>query len=472
MTTATERRTVRQHMDGEPGAEVAAQPADEPNPGTQLVPADPLRAMLAEMESEFARQLPKFISPEAFSRAALTGLRSSKQAAQLAACRDNGTLYAALLDACRYGLMPFTDEGAIVPYRQGNGYTAVFIPMYLGLVQMFYRSGQVQSVTAKMVAKGDYWDEAYGDGGGWVHKPRRFTDDGQDIPRGTSENPWILAYCYVTLKGGGRTEVEVVSLQDAEYARSCSKAYQNAERLKKADSLWHTNFPAMWLKTAVRRQAKWAPKSAQMMDLLTRDDERDRTTTTARVVGFPAGAPAAAWDGDVGFGTVVQGTVVGSDDDPWGAQPSGEEEIPDADVVDEAPPAAQNGQEPASAAPPDDPAASRAADLAAVSKMLAKHGYEGDGNAPERLTMLRMLARPPGHDAPMQIGSPGAASPLEAGTARANLTALIRTCNRTKVPIKDALGGLVDDYIARARRPAAPPASGAPGTVDPATPDA
>lgn len=476
------RRTVRDQMAADEAAKPDA-PEDDGSVGAALAKRDPLRAMLASMETEFVKALPTFISAEAFMRVCLTGLRSSKQAAALAKC-ERPTLFAALLDAARYGLMPFTDEGAIVPY----GKTATFVPMYLGLVQMFYRTGQVTSVTAKMVAKNDIWDEAYGDGGGWVHKPVRFTGDGTPIPRGAGENPWILAYCYVTLRGGARTEVEVVTRADAEYVRdNHSKAYQNAERMGTRDSLWHTAFDAMWLKTAVRRQSKWAPKSAQMMTLLADDGERDRTKTTAQQV-FTPGGPAAAWDGDVDYGTgnVTQGYVVGDDSDPWAAEPvTWDADVvidPDGTVAYPAPsgpkPAdtgpAGGGQDPAPAAAEAaagaarTPAAQRDDDLGAVSRMLIKHGYEGDANASARLTLLCMLGRPDGHHRPLELASPGAASPLEAGTARAALTALIRNCNRTKRPIPDALSGLVDDFIALTSDAGARSTSAHATAVDPA----
>jgi hypothetical protein len=235
-----------------------------------------------------------------------------------------------MLDSARYGLMPFTDEATIVAF----GEVATFIPQYQGFIQMFYNTGQVAAVTAKLIYKRDFWAESLGDRGGFVHKPLRFDEDGNEVLRGRldiqgnpvltgpgSDNPPILAYCFIRFKDGSRTEVEVVSHQDAVEVRDKhSKAYRWAEtshynKDPKRDSFWHTNFPQAWLKTAVRRAAKYAPKSSALLELLKADNEADGLVGAASLAApppFVPGGPAAAWEGDVehGRGSVARGEVL------------------------------------------------------------------------------------------------------------------------------------------------------------------
>lgn len=261
---AAERRNV---------AEAGLPPVD--GGGEVAVRVDPLRQLMNSFAPEVEKQLPKLIDPQAFMRVALTGMRSSKQAVALAKC-TRPSLFAALLESARLGLMPFTDEAAIVPF----GDQATFIPMYQGYIQLFFRTGQVARVTAQLIRKGDAWELAYGDGGGFYHKPGLIDGDGNPVQRGDP----ILAYCYVTMRDGSRTEVTTVDRWEADDVMTQhSRSWQTAEKIwresdgkRGRDSAWHTNQPDMWLKTAVRRHAKIAPKSPELIQLLMMEDRDDR----------------------------------------------------------------------------------------------------------------------------------------------------------------------------------------------------
>lgn len=299
----------------------------DPNGGGQQQPSAAVakRAELREyqekLKPEVEKQLPQHIKADYFLRVVLSGLQSSRSAEALAKC-ERPTLWAAILEAARYGLMPFTDEGAIVPF----GKTATFVPQYQGLVQMFYRTGQVSKVTAKLIHRNDRWALRYGDGGGFWHEPLLVDEDGQAPDRG----PAILAYCYVTLRDGTRTEVETVTRQEAIEVRDTrSKSYQRANTSQYGkpptlDSAWHTDFDVMWLKTAVRRQAKWAPKSPELVELLRVDAERDSLHPTV----FEPGGPAAGYPGDVDYGSTIDGEVIHDSATGGPAPPAGQPQQP------------------------------------------------------------------------------------------------------------------------------------------------
>src|SRR5215831_2236389 len=191
--------------------------------GKQVATGDRYRQQLERMKGEFAKQLPGsgLITSDAFVRQALTGMKASAQAPQLLRIlmspQYSPSMFTALMTAARGGLMPFTEEGVIVPF----GNVATFIPMWRGLVKQFYNSGQVSNVAVNLIAERDEWAEDYGSEQRFEHHPTRWAakangkpDYSKPLLRGNDEaerrggidypaNPYILAYCYVRLTNGG-----------------------------------------------------------------------------------------------------------------------------------------------------------------------------------------------------------------------------------------------------------------------------
>ena len=296
---------------------------DAPAAEVAVPKTDVVKQIVDAVSPAIEAQLPRHIKPEAFLRVIITGLKNSKQAKALAQC-DRPTLWAAMLEAARYGLMPFTDEGAIVPY----GKTATFIPQYQGLIQIMYRTGQVANVTFNLIHQLDDWDVEYGTHARFYHKPRFVDADGNPADRGKP----ILAYCYVTLRDGSITAPTFVTKDAAiEVMQTRSRAWQNAEKSwygkpPKKDSPWHTDFNSMWLKTAVRQHAKSAPKSPELVELLlaeARDDTR-RPDATPAPTWTPEGGEGRGidWSTDDMNGA-VPGEVIHDDEPANTDEPSG-----------------------------------------------------------------------------------------------------------------------------------------------------
>ena len=289
---------------------------------TEIARADPLKQMLAGWKSEIIDQMPlqMKVNPDAFMRLVLTGMRTSKQAVALAKC-SRPSLFGALLECARFGLTPFTEEAAIVPY----GTEATFVPMAGGFVKMFWNTGQISGVVVDFIRVGEVrgvdWDLSRGEGGGFWHKPPLLTgDDGQLIRPGAP----IIAYCYLRMRDGTMTEPAIVPRWDAEdVMRNKSKAWANAEQYKKYDSLWHTDFEAMWRKTAVRRVAKYGPKSAELQELLLIEAREDRTRDDALPAlqqAPPMGSGVTVdYSLTVDGGNVMPGEVLGEDGFPAGS---------------------------------------------------------------------------------------------------------------------------------------------------------
>jgi phage RecT family recombinase len=380
---------------GERGQTVRAAVAERNGgPGKDLATKtdDPLRDLVRQMEGEIAKQLPSHIPSDYFTRMALTGLRRNDALAQLhRTSHGRASLLAALLEAARFGLMPFTDEAAIVAFRN----EATFIPMYKGLITLMYQTGQVSGVEARLIHQHDTWSLAYGDGGGFYHRPLLVNEDG--TPAGPEQRgPAILAYCYVRLKDGERTSVVTLTRAEAEEIRDKhSRSYQNAEKSwnnqpPKRDSPWHLEFDKMWIKSAIRRAD--APKSPRLVEVLTaaaRDD----------IHGPPGAVPPTL--GDLGVdGDVLEGEVLSDTADPGEPQDTAQ-----------------------GAAPAADPAADRARRMRRLQALLGELRLPS-GRRAERLAVCRWLARDDGEDQPVALGSSSDLTDDQLGRVTGKLAAI------------------------------------------------
>lgn len=271
---------VAERVAGQSADQAAARPDTEPQ--TPPVPAevdlaqsDQLLKWLMARRSYFAAALPRHIDEHQFIQAALTAMHKTPQ---LQKC-EPASLMLALMSCAKFGLDPDGVHSAIVPY----GKTATFVPMYMGYIELMYRSGMVESVVFDFVRDGDAWtfDQGKRPPEDFFHRP--------DLLSSEVREP-LLAYAFAWMKSGGRSQVIFLNRAEAEEIRDTrSKAYQLAERNRrdyakdfqnspskgKFNSTWHTDFDAMWLKSAVRRLVKRVPTSPEIRDLLKLDDQLD-----------------------------------------------------------------------------------------------------------------------------------------------------------------------------------------------------
>ncbi|WP_435600802.1 recombinase RecT [Streptomyces sp. C10-9-1] len=250
----------------------ADKPADEPAPPTgDLALRDGQLQWLNERSTYFTDALPRHVDKAHFISVALSAMP------KLAKC-TNQSIVQALLACARYGLEPDGRQAAIVPY----GDTATFQPMYQGYIDLMYRSGRVDSVHFDWIRANDQWDytPSAPPPADFLHRPR------PELPK-VQRGQVILAYAYVWLKGGSRSQVILLNREDAEHIRNTySKAYKLAESNGKRDSAWHTDFDAMWAKSAVRRLTKRVPTSPELLDLLAADDDADEPAAPTIIRSF------------------------------------------------------------------------------------------------------------------------------------------------------------------------------------------
>ncbi|KUN37757.1 recombination and repair protein RecT [Streptomyces longwoodensis] len=274
LTTLKERvqqRAAAASSDGIPPGQ-----ADEDTPAGRDHDAEQFRA-------DIAAALPAHVSVDRFLavlRPVLPGLRKCTPA----------SVRQAVITAARFGLLPDGEE-AVITADDG---IATFLATYHGYIELMWRSGMVKSIVAKVVYDGDEWDyvPTAPVGQDFTHRPK--------LGSPKDRTP-LFAYTFAWLDGGARSDVAIVTVEEAEAIRDeFSKAYQRAEANGQKNSLWHTRFPDMLLKTAIRRAAKLLPKSAELRALVAVERAADEGHTqilaalTPEALALEAEARAAA----------------------------------------------------------------------------------------------------------------------------------------------------------------------------------
>lgn len=204
-------------------------------------------------EEEIAKALPTVMTPERFTRIALSAVGNTPK---LAVCTPQSFL-GAMMNAAQLGLEPNTPLGQayLIPYEnRKKGITECQFQIgYKGLLDLAYRSGEVSMVDAQVVYENDKFDYELGLNPILKHKPSMAN-------RG---NP-ISYYAIVKLKNGGYS-FQVMSYNDVKkHAEKYSKTYSNGP--------WQTNFDEMAKKTVLKKALKYAPLKTDFVRAVSEDE--------------------------------------------------------------------------------------------------------------------------------------------------------------------------------------------------------
>lgn len=207
------------------------------------------------MEPEIKKALPSVITPERFTRMTLTALRSTPG---LAACEPMSFL-AAMMSAAQLGLEPNTPLGQayLLPFKNTKkGITEVQFQIgYKGLIDLAYRSGEVELVQAQCVYENDTFECEYG------IEPKL-----KHIPADGERGELVKVYALFRTKNGGYG-YEVMSVEDIrKHAQKYSKAYSSSF------SPWKTSFEEMAKKTVLKRVLKYAPLKSDFIRAASQDE--------------------------------------------------------------------------------------------------------------------------------------------------------------------------------------------------------
>lgn len=212
-----------------------------------------MQQYIKTMEGEIAKALPSVITPERFTRIVLSAISVNPA---LASCTPASFL-GAMMTSAQLGLEVNTPLGQayVLPYKNKGVLEAQFQLGYKGLIDLAYRSGEVEVIQAHVVHENDEFVCEYGLEPKLTHKPA-------DKERGAP----VKVYAMFRTKSGG-FGFEVMSMDDVRaHAEKYSKAYGNSY------SPWNTSFEEMAKKTVLKRVLKYAPLKSDFVRSVTQDE--------------------------------------------------------------------------------------------------------------------------------------------------------------------------------------------------------
>ena len=210
--------------------------------------------MVKALEPEIRRALPAVLTPERFTRMALSAINNTPA---LAECTPMSFI-AAMMNAAQLGLEPNTPLGQayMIPYKNKGVLECQFQLGYKGMIDLAYRTGQVQMIQAQIVREYDYFEYQYGLDPKLIHRP------GGDGDRG--DITFIYGLFRLT-NGGFGFEVSNKADMDA-FAAKYSKSFGSKY------SPWTENYEDMAKKTVIKRALKYAPVSVDFQKALSMDE--------------------------------------------------------------------------------------------------------------------------------------------------------------------------------------------------------
>ena len=214
-----------------------------------------LNDYIKAMEPAIKKALPSVITPERFTRMTLTAVRSTPG---LAACEPMSFL-AAMMSAAQLGLEPNTPLGQayLIPYKNNkkNVSEVQFQIGYKGLIDLAYRSGEVELVQAQCVYENDKFECEYG------IEPKL-----KHVPADGERGELVKVYAMFRTKSGGYG-FEVMSIADIrKHAQKYSKSFNSSS------SPWKSNFEEMAKKTVLKRVLKYAPLKSDFVRSVVQDE--------------------------------------------------------------------------------------------------------------------------------------------------------------------------------------------------------
>ena len=210
-----------------------------------------IRDYIKKMQGEIAKALPSVMTPERFTRIALSAVSANPKLNET----TRGSFLGAMMQAAQLGLEPNTPLGQayLIPYRNHGVLECQFQLGYKGLIDLAYRSGEVSTIQANVVYENDEFEYELG------LEPKL-----RHVPAKSDRGDPVFFYAVFRTKDGGYG-FDVMSVDDVRaHAKKYSKAYSNGP--------WQTNFEEMAKKTVLKRVLKYAPLKTDFVRGLSADE--------------------------------------------------------------------------------------------------------------------------------------------------------------------------------------------------------
>ncbi|MBE5954968.1 MAG: recombinase RecT [Lachnospiraceae bacterium] len=202
---------------------------------------------------ELKKALPNVLTPERFTRIALSALNNNPQLQQCTPMSFIG----ALLNAAQLGMEVNSplNQCFLIPYKNKGVFECQFVLGYKGLIDLAYRNGQMQTIQAHTVYSEDEFFYEYGLNPKLVHRPAA-TDRGE---------PVFFYGLFKTVNGGFGFSVMSKAEMDL-YAATYSKASGSSY------SPWKSNYESMACKTVIKQALRYAPIKTEFQRALATDE--------------------------------------------------------------------------------------------------------------------------------------------------------------------------------------------------------
>lgn len=216
-------------------------------------PQKTLRDYIKSMEGEIKKALPSVLTPERFTRMMLSAVSNTPK---LPECTPKSFL-AAMMSAAQLGLEPNTPLGQayLIPFKNKGVLEVQFQVGYKGLIDLAYRSGEVDIIQAQAVHENDVWECEFG------IEPKL-----KHIPADTNRGEVVRYYAMFRTKTGGYG-FEVMSVDDIK-----AHAQKYSQSFNSSFSPWKTNFDAMAKKTVLKQCLKYAPMKSDFVKAIASDE--------------------------------------------------------------------------------------------------------------------------------------------------------------------------------------------------------
>jgi recombination protein RecT len=204
------------------------------------------------LTDQVAKALPAIFTPERFMRVTLTAFNKNPS---LWDCTKQ-SIASVVLQCAQFGVEPDGRHAHIIPYKG----EATLQLDYKGLVALVRRSGDVVSIHADVVRKGDKFKVNLGE------------ITCHEVDYSTEAGEVYAVYATARLKDGS-TQSVVLRREEVEAIRKRSRSG--------ASGPWATDWAEMAKKTAFRRLTKWLPLSYEAAEVVEADQRREFDITAS-----------------------------------------------------------------------------------------------------------------------------------------------------------------------------------------------
>ncbi len=217
-----------------------------------------VRDMFERLKPQLAKVAPRHLTPDRIIRVAMTSIQRNPK---LLECTE-ASLAGCVMVATQLGLETdsVNQRAHLIPYKVKGVPTCTLIVGYKGLMELARRSLDVLDIfVPQLVHVNDTFDYELGQYPKLSHKPA-------DGDRGAVTHGYVVAHL-----ASSERPFYVMTIAELEKVRD----EQLAKAYNKTTSPWATSEHAMYLKTLIRRFAKWLPSSTELQTAVSLDERAE-----------------------------------------------------------------------------------------------------------------------------------------------------------------------------------------------------